>query len=220
METNNEKIIKIKHHESDSGFCKDTFVTVGDDKKRYFNRCTESGAWYHTSPYGGYFEHSHLVSENIIFQIMNGQKVLAIDGNGDFPNKKPFVTGEERYDRAKALFADFLQQNGIIFKDIEAWKQALRSHPAYQEYKSYDENWLYYESGKAVSIERVATLDVFGDPVDFLAVTYNHSCGINFTHYCAAFTPQKSYHHLLGKPLCDLAYLLLYTWEGIELPEQ
>ena len=44
------KTIPVKYYDGDTGFCRDTFVTIGSNSKRYYNRCTESGTWYHTEP--------------------------------------------------------------------------------------------------------------------------------------------------------------------------
>lgn len=86
------KKIRVKLLHEDEGFCKDTFVTVSGTKK-YFNRDTESGVWYTTSEgYGGYFENGFPVDLNIMFEIFDDKlECIALDGNGDFDGKKPFV---------------------------------------------------------------------------------------------------------------------------------
>ena len=215
---NSTKKIKVKFYESDAGFCRDTFVTVGDKKKMYFNRCTEHGLWYHTDPYGGCFEHSHLVAGNIIFEIMENNRAVALDGNGEISGKKPFISERERNREARKLFLDHMAAKGIDTYSYEEMKQMLISQPAYGEYSGYEENWIHHNL-VPVSITKVVTADVYGKTSDFLAVEFVHSCGVAYISYHVTFNPKKKYS-LTFESRCELHPLLLYTWEPIGVKEE
>lgn len=88
------KKIRVKLLFEDEGFCKDTFITVYGSK-RYFNRDTESGIWFSSDDL--YFENGFPIDEDIIFEIFDEKlECIALDGNGDFDSKKPFVPLCER----------------------------------------------------------------------------------------------------------------------------
>ena len=72
----------------DPGFCIDVFCTIAEPV-RYYNRDTESGAWYSSTP--DWNENGSLIREDLIFEVIAGGVVCALDGNGNFEGKKPFV---------------------------------------------------------------------------------------------------------------------------------
>ena len=72
----------------DPGFCIDVFCTI-TEPVRYYNRDTESGAWYSSTP--DWNENGSLIREDLIFEVIANGVVCALDGNGNFEGKKPFV---------------------------------------------------------------------------------------------------------------------------------
>ena len=72
----------------DPGFCIDVFCTIAEPV-RYYNRDTESGAWYSSTP--DWNENGSLIREDLIFEVIADGVVCALDGNGNFEGKKPFV---------------------------------------------------------------------------------------------------------------------------------
>ena len=72
----------------DPGFCIDVFCTIAEPV-RYYNRDTESGAWYSSTP--DWNENGSLIREDLIFEVIADGVVCALDGNGNFEGKKPFL---------------------------------------------------------------------------------------------------------------------------------
>lgn len=90
------KKVRVQLLFEDEGFCKDVFVTV-HGSKRYFNRDTETGVWYSTD--GLYFENEFPISEDVVFEIFDKElECIALDGNGEFERKKPFIPAYKRND--------------------------------------------------------------------------------------------------------------------------
>lgn len=69
-------------------FCIDVFCTIAEPV-RYYNRDTESGAWYSSTP--DWNENGSLIREDLIFEVISDGVVCALDGNGNFEGKKLFV---------------------------------------------------------------------------------------------------------------------------------
>ena len=65
----------------DPGFCIDVFCTIAEPV-RYYNRDTESGAWYSSTP--DWHENGSLIREDLIFEVIANGVVCALDGNGNF----------------------------------------------------------------------------------------------------------------------------------------
>lgn len=68
----------------DPGFCIDVFCTIAEPV-RYYNRDTESGAWYSSTP--DWNENGSLIREDLIFEVIADGVVCALDGNGNFEGK-------------------------------------------------------------------------------------------------------------------------------------
>ena len=62
----------------DPGFCIDVFCTIAEPV-RYYNRDTESGAWYSSTP--DWNENGSLIREDLIFEVIADGVVCALDGN-------------------------------------------------------------------------------------------------------------------------------------------
>ena len=82
------KSIQVTHYFEDVGLCKDVFQSVSEPHF-YCNRDTESGIW-HTS-YPDLYENDCRVRKDIVIEVISGGQVIALDGNGDFEGKRPFV---------------------------------------------------------------------------------------------------------------------------------
>ena len=67
----------------DPGFCIDVFCTIAEPV-RYYNRDTESGAWYSSTP--DWNENGSLIREDLIFEVIADGVVCALDGNGNCPS--------------------------------------------------------------------------------------------------------------------------------------
>ena len=70
----------------DPGFCIDVFCTIAEPV-RYYNRDTESGAWYSSTP--DWNENGSLIREDLIFEVIANGVVCALDGNGNFEARNP-----------------------------------------------------------------------------------------------------------------------------------
>ena len=94
----------------DPGFCIDVFCTIAKPV-RYYNRDTESGAWYSSTP--DWNENGSLIREDLIFEVIADGVVCALDGNGNFEGKKPFVPFcQFRQSRIASLFPKKMNWSG------------------------------------------------------------------------------------------------------------
>ena len=100
----------------DPGFCIDVFCTIAEPV-RYYNRDTESGAWYSSTP--DWHENGSLIREDLIFEVIANGVVCALDGNGNFEGKKPFVP--------------FYQFRQSLVQSVHAQYPHLQDHEALRE---------------------------------------------------------------------------------------
>ena len=70
----------------DPGFCIDVFCTIAEPV-RYYNRDTESGAWYSSTP--DWNENGSLIREDLIFEVIANGVVCALDGKSCSPCRMP-----------------------------------------------------------------------------------------------------------------------------------
>ena len=106
----------------DPGFCIDVFCTIAEPV-RYYNRDTESGAWYSSTP--DWHENGSLIREDLIFEVIANGVVCALDGNGNFEGKKPFVPF---YQFRQSLVQSVHTQHPHL-QDHEALREKLLSLP-------------------------------------------------------------------------------------------
>ena len=130
------RTIKVKLHHTQPGNCIMTFVTVGDEKKRYFNRF-DSGEWYTVYPSGGYWESDTRVSDDVVFEVFDDAGTILFSGSNG--GSKSFNNIEER---AKEVAQKHLEANQGI-KDYDAWKAWMLVAKEDCGNKDYDDNWLY-----------------------------------------------------------------------------
>ena len=130
------RTIKVKLCHTQPGNCIMTFVTVDEEKKRYFNRF-DSGEWYTVYPSGGYWESDTRIRDDVVFEIVDDAgNLLFTESNGGF---KSFNNIEEQ---AKEVAQKHLEVNPAI-KDYDAWKAWMLVAKETCGNKDYDENWLY-----------------------------------------------------------------------------
>ena len=110
----------------DPGFCIDVFCTIAEPV-RYYNRDTESGAWYSSTP--DWHENGSLIREDLIFEVIANGVVCALDGNGNFEGKKPFVPF---YQFRQSLVQSVYAQHPHL-QDHEALREKLLSLPDARE---------------------------------------------------------------------------------------
>ena len=123
----------------DPGFCIDVFCTIAEPV-RYYNRDTESGAWYSSTP--DWNENGSLIREDLIFEVIADGVVCALDGNGNFEGKKPFVP----FCQFRQSLVQSVHTQYPHLQNQEALREKLLSLPDAREtvgHGWYWENWLF-----------------------------------------------------------------------------
>mgnify|MGYP003281586890 FL=1 len=82
------KTIQLTFLFEDTGFCKDVFQSV-NQPYYYCNRDTVDGTWYTSTPDD--YQNDCRIRKDVIIEIISDGQVIALDGNGDFEGKKPFI---------------------------------------------------------------------------------------------------------------------------------
>ncbi|WP_289499954.1 DUF7768 domain-containing protein [Faecalibaculum rodentium] len=176
------KHIRVAFYLEEAGLCRDTFRTI-EGPERYFNRSTADGIWYTASPAGNYCENDCTVGADIVFEIVSNGEIRHLDGNGDFPGKKPFIPFREF---EKTLAADTLAAHPGL-KDYHAMKEKLISLPggeAYADPRRLSDNWLYALNFGEETEETIGTASWLGTEYHVLAVRYTHKpTGFAFRNY-------------------------------------
>ena len=187
----------------DPGYCKDVFRTIAEPV-RYYNRDTESGAWYSSTP--DWHENDSLIREDVIFEVISDGVVCALDGNGNFEGKRPFVPF---YQFRQSLVQSVHAQRPYL-QDHEAMKEKLLSLPGAKEaigHGWYWENWVFAIDVENATEEAVDSAQWLNNQYDILAVHYTHKpTGFVFINY--RFRSKKL------KPKSTSHDLLLYDWEN------
>lgn len=196
--------IRVAFYLEDAGLCRDTFRTT-EGPVRYFNRSTVDGTWYTASPAGNYCENDCTVGADIVFEIVSNGEIRHLDGNGDFPGKKPFIPFREF---EKTLAADTRVAHPEL-KDYYAMKEKLLALPggeAYADPHSLCDNWVYALNFGEETEETIGTASWLGTKYHVLAVQYTHKpTGFVFRNYCfrrSGRAARTSSHDLL-----------LYDWD-------
>jgi len=129
-------VFQVKLHHIDSGNCLITFETVDANNKRYFNRF-DSGGWYTVYPSGGYWESNSRVSDDVVFEIVDGKgNVLFTESNG---GPKTFLTHKEQ---AKKVADEYKEQNSCL-STYEQWRDWMLGAKEACGNTDYNEHWLY-----------------------------------------------------------------------------
>lgn len=186
----------------DPGFCIDVFCTIAEPV-RYYNRDTESGAWYSSTP--DWHENGSLIREDLIFEVIANGVVCALDGNGNFEGKKTFVPF---YQFRQSLVQSVHTQHPHL-QDHEALREKLLSLPDAREtvgHGWYWENWLFATDVENTAEEAVDSAEWLNSQFHILAVRYTHKpTGFVFTNY--RFRDKRAEAKSSGHDL------LLYDWK-------
>lgn len=157
QESMNMKKIRVKFHHEDSGKCSTTFVTVGEEKHRCFNRL-DSGGWYTVYPSGGYWESDCPVRPDVVFIVVdNDGKVLFEESNA---NLGAF---QSVYNRARQMAKEWAEK--LCLKTYDDWKTWLASDMDKHGYTGYVDNWLHAETG-LLGTETIGSYEHLG--IDFV----------------------------------------------------
>lgn len=133
------KTIQLTFLFEDTGFCKDVFQSV-NQPYYYCNRDTVDGTWYTSTPDD--YQNDCRIRKDVIIEIISDGQVIALDGNGDFEGKKPFIpfcTFRER------LAQEFLNKHPGLH-GYEDMKQKLLFLPGGEPYSSPSscpDNWIF-----------------------------------------------------------------------------
>lgn len=137
--------IQVTHLFEDTGFCKDVFQSVSEPRF-YINRDSETGEWYTATPV--YYENDSRVRTDVVIEILSGGEVAALDGNGTFDGKRPFVPFHQFRERVTKLLMDKCP----ALKGYGTMKEKLLSLPGGERYadsRGIWENWVYdLDSGR------------------------------------------------------------------------
>ena len=95
--------IQVTHLFEDTGFCKDVFQSVSEPRF-YINRDSETGEWYTATPV--YYENDSRVRTDVVIEILLDGEAVALDGNGTFDGKRPFVPFHQFRERVTKLLMD------------------------------------------------------------------------------------------------------------------
>ena len=200
------KKIQVTYFFEDSGFCKDVFKSV-DIPHYYYNRDTASGVWYTSTP--DYYANDRRIQRDVIIEVVAGGRVIALDGNGDFEGKRPFVPFNEF---EKALANSFAGQQPKLrsYEEMKAKLLSLPGGEAYADPHRYWENWVFNLDFRHVTEQIVGAASWMGVEFHILAIQYTHiPTGFVFTNYRfrPASLPSGS----------DSRDLLLYDWQAEDL---
>ena len=186
----------------DPGFCIDVFCTIAEPI-RYYNRDNESGAWYSSTP--DWHENGNLIREDLIFEVITNGVVCALDGNGNFEGKKPFVP----FCQFRQSLVQSVHTQYPHLQNQEALREKLLSLPDAREtvgHGWYWENWLFATDVENTAEEAVDSAEWLNSQFHILAVRYTHKpTGFVFTNY--RFRDKRTEAKSSGHDL------LLYDWK-------
>ena len=133
------KTIQLTFLFEDTGFCKDVFQSV-NQPYYYCNRDTVDGTWYTSTPDD--YQNDCRIRKDVIIEIISDGQVIALDGNGDFEGKKPFIPF---YTFREQLAQAFLNKHPGVHS-YEDMKQKLLFLPGgepYSDPSSCQDNWIF-----------------------------------------------------------------------------
>lgn len=194
--------IQVTHLFEDTGFCKDVFQSVSEPRF-YVNRDSASGEWYTATPV--YYENDSRVRTDVVIEILAAGEVVALDGNGMFDGKRPFVPFHQFRERVTQM----LINRHPALKGYATMKEKLLSLPggeSHADSRRIWENWVYdLDSGHRQEqiMEKTRWL---GREYHILAVQETHRpTGFVFTNFRLRAADQPA-----GSASSDL---LLYDWQ-------
>lgn len=125
------KRIQLTFLFEDTGFCKDVFRSVSQPHY-YCNRDMVDGTWYTSTP--DCYENDSRIRKDVIIEVISDGRVIALDGNGDFEEKRPFIPFDTF---RKELEQSFLKEHPGLH-GYEDMKQKLLSLPGGEAYADPD----------------------------------------------------------------------------------
>ena len=199
------KTIQVTPLLEDVGFCKNVFQSVSRPYY-YCNRDIVNGIWYTSTPDD--FENDCRIRKDVIIEVLGNGKVIALDGNGEFDGKKPFVPF---YNFQKELSQSFQQEHPVLrgYYDMKHKLLSLPGGEVYADPSSCQDNWIFDLNYGHETEQVVGSAWRMDTKYLILAVQYTHKpTGFIFTNY-----------HIRNEELPPLSTshdLLLYTWQ--EMP--
>ena len=133
------KTIQLTFLFEDTGFCKDVFQSV-NQPYYYCNRDTVDGTWYTSTPDD--YQNDCRIRKDVIIEIISDGQVIALDGNGDFEGKKPFIPF---YTFREQLAQAFLNKHPGVhsYEDMKQKLLFLPSGEPYSDPSSCQDNWIF-----------------------------------------------------------------------------
>ena len=132
------KTIQLTFLFEDTGFCKDVFQSV-NQPYYYCNRDTVDGTWYTSTPDD--YQNDCRIRKDVIIEIISDGQVIALDGNGDFEGKKPFIP-----------FCTFRERLAQEFLD---------KHPGLHGYEDMKQKLLFLPGGSLTPVRAVVQITGF-----------------------------------------------------------
>ena len=132
------KTIQLTFLFEDTGFCKDVFQSVSQPYY-YCNRDTVDGTWYTSTPDD--YQNDCRIRKDVIIEIISDGQVIALDGNGDFEGKKPFIP-----------FCTFRERLAQEF---------LNKHPGLHGYEDMKQKLLFLPGGSLTPVRAVVQITGF-----------------------------------------------------------
>ena len=169
-------------------------------KNRYYycNRDTVDGTWYTSTPDD--YQNDCRIRKDVIIEIISDGQVIALDGNGDFEGKKPFIPF---YTFREQLAQAFLNKHPGVhsYEDMKQKLLFLPSGEPYSDPSSCQDNWIFALDFGNETEQVLESADWMGREYHILAVQYTHKpTGFVFTNYrfrAAVLQPNASSHDLL-----------------------
>lgn len=196
--------IQVTHLFEDTGFCKEVFQSVSESRF-YVNRDSESGEWYTATPV--YYKNDSRVRTDVVIEILAAGEAVALDGNGTFDGKRPFVP----FHQFREHVTQMLMNRYPALKGYATMNEKLLSLLGGERYTNDHgiwENWVYdlgFDHRRERIIEKA---DWMGQEyhILILAVQETHSpTGFVFTNFRLRAADQPA-----GSASSDL---LLYDWQ-------
>lgn len=133
------KTIQLTFLFEDTGFCKDVFRSVSQPYY-YCNRDMVDGIWYTSTP--DYYENDCRIRKDVMIEIISDGQVIALDGNGDFEGKKPFIPF---YSFRERLTQAFLNKHPGLhsYEDMKRKLLFLPGGEPYSNPSSCQDNWIF-----------------------------------------------------------------------------
>ena len=139
--------------------------------------------WIPNTSTPDYYANDRRIQRDVIIEVVAGGRVIALDGNGDFEGKRPFVPFNEF---EKSLANSFAGQQPKLrsYEEMKAKLLSLPGGEAYADPHRYWENWVFNLDFRHVTEQIVGAASWMGVEFHILAIQYTHiPTGFVFTNY-------------------------------------